>query len=127
MFHDVQHHIFRPTPNGADIVPRVALYTDVHKLGTSNFAFCFTVLNFVTIGRSVAEIWHYFIDCFEQWWRSVILDSSDAYWDHPRFREDYLWLYRCAKFGWNRCSSFDNMKVLIFCAFGVKTPIPAPK
>jgi len=26
-------------------------------------------------------------------------------------------LYRCAKFGGNRSSSFDNMKVLIFCAF----------
>jgi len=36
-------------------------------------------------------------------------------------------LYRCAKFGWNRCSTFDNMKVLIFYAFGLKTPIHAPK
>jgi len=23
-------------------------------------------------------------------------------------------LHCCAKFGWNRCSSFDNMQVLIF-------------
>jgi len=36
-------------------------------------------------------------------------------------------LYRSAKFGWNRCSTFDNMKVIIFCAFGLKTPIHAPK
>ena len=36
-------------------------------------------------------------------------------------------LDRCAEFGWNRCSSFHNMKVLIFCAFGLKTPIHAPK
>ena len=36
-------------------------------------------------------------------------------------------LYRFAKFGWNRCSTFDNMKVLIFCAFGLKMPIHAPK
>ena len=44
--------------------------------------------------------------------------------------EDYLsngGLYRCAKFGWNRRSTFDNMKVLIFCAFGLKTPIHARK
>jgi len=36
-------------------------------------------------------------------------------------------LYRCAKFGWNRCSTLDNIKVLAFCAFGLKTPIYAPK
>ena len=35
--------------------------------------------------------------------------------------------YRYAKFGWNRCSTFDNIKVLIFCAFGLKTPFHAPK
>jgi len=27
----------------------------------------------------------------------------------------------------NRCSTFDNMKVLIFCAFCLKTPIYDPK
>jgi len=36
-------------------------------------------------------------------------------------------LYHCAKFGWNRCSSFDNMHVFRFCKFGLKTPIHAPK
>jgi len=37
-------------------------------------------------------------------------------------------LYWCAKFGWNPYSSFDNnMEVLIFCAFGLKMPIHAPK
>ena len=36
-------------------------------------------------------------------------------------------LYRCAEFGLNRCRTVDNMKVLIFCAFGLKTPIHAPK
>jgi len=53
------------------------------------------------------------------------LDLSGTYWDHPRRLVGGL--YRCAKFGWNRCSTFDNMKVLIFCAFGLKTPIHAPK
>ena len=35
-------------------------------------------------------------------------------------------LYHCAEFGWNRCSSFDNMQVLIFNVFGLKMPIHAP-
>jgi len=35
-------------------------------------------------------------------------------------------LYHCAKFGWNCLSHFDNIKVRIFCAFGLKTPIHAP-
>jgi len=34
-------------------------------------------------------------------------------------------LDRCAKFGWNRCGSFDSMQVLIFCEFGLKMPIHA--
>jgi len=34
-------------------------------------------------------------------------------------------LCHCAKFGLNRCSSFDNMQVLIFCALSLKMPIQA--
>jgi len=41
--------------------------------------------------------------------------------------EEYLVvLYRCAKFDWNRCSSFDKI-VLTVCTFGLKTPIHAPQ
>jgi len=36
-------------------------------------------------------------------------------------------LCHCAKFRWNCCSGFDSTKVWIFCAFGVKRLIPAPK
>jgi len=36
-------------------------------------------------------------------------------------------LYNWAKYGWNWCSSFGNMRVLIFCELGWKTPIHAPK
>jgi len=39
----------------------------------------------------------------------------------------FLGLYHCAKFGWNRCSSFDNMKLSVFCMFGLKTSIHAAK
>jgi len=56
---------------------------------------------------------------------SAILDMSGMYWDDPRRLLGGL--YRCAKFGLNRCCTFDNMKVLIFCVFGLKTPIHAPK
>jgi len=56
---------------------------------------------------------------------SAILHMSGMYWDHPRRLLGGL--YRCTKFGLNRCSIFDNVKVLIFCVFGLKTPIHAPK
>jgi len=56
---------------------------------------------------------------------AAILDLSGVYWDH--LRRLLGGLYRGAKFGLNRCSTFDNMKVLIFCAFGLKTPIHAPE
>jgi len=79
--------------------------------------------NFIKIGQTVAEIWRF--NGFSKWRRSAILDLSDAYWDHPRRLLGGL--YRCAKFGLNRCGTFDNMKVLIFCAFGLKTPIYASK
>ena len=45
--------------------------------------------------------------------------------DHPR--RAFGGLYHCAKFGWNRCSSFDNMHVFGFREFGLKTPIHTPK
>jgi len=31
------------------------------------------------------------------------------------------------KFGWNRCSSFDNVQVFIFCELGFKVPVHDPK
>jgi len=56
---------------------------------------------------------------------SAILDTSGVHWDHPRRLLGGL--YRSAKFGLNRGSTFDNIKVLIFCVFGLKTSIHAPK
>jgi len=44
--------------------------------------------------------------------------------DHSR--RAFGGLYHCAKFGWNWCSSFDNVQVLVLCDFGLKTPIHAP-
>jgi len=62
---------------------------------------------------------------FPRWRPSAILDLLCVSLYHPR--RAFGGLYRCAKFGWNRCSSFDNMHVFRFCEFGWKTPIRAPK
>jgi len=40
--------------------------------------------------------------------------------------EQYLLFFvACAKIGWTRCGSFDNMQVLISCELGLKMPIHA--
>jgi len=62
---------------------------------------------------------------FIRWWPSAILDLFGAYLDQPQ--RVLRGLYHCAKFGFDRCSSFDNMNVSIFTAFGWKTPIHAAK
>ena len=49
---------------------------------------------------------------------SAILDLLVEYWDHPRWPLGGL--YRCAKFGWNRCSSFDNMNFRYFARLAWK-------
>ena len=56
---------------------------------------------------------------------SAILDLLCARLDH--LRRVFCGVYHCEKFGCNRCSSFDNMQVLIFCELGLKTPIHAPE
>ena len=82
---------------------------------------CVTKTNFVPIGRTFAEIRPIFD--FSRWLSSAILDLFYVYLDNPR--REFVGLCRCAKFGWNRCSSFDNMPVLMFCEFGLKMPIHA--
>ena len=47
--------------------------------------------------------------------------------DHPQSIFGHFGgLYWCAKSRWNPCSSCNNMKVWIFCAFGLKMPILTP-
>jgi len=43
------------------------------------------------------------------------LDKLYAHGDHPQRVLGSV--YDCAKFGWNRCRSFDNMEVLIVCVW----------
>ena len=83
---------------------------------------CIKVPNFVSIASTFAEIWP-IID-FSRWRPSAILDLFYMYSDHPR--SAFVDLCHCAKFGWNRCSSLDDMPVLMFCKFGLKMPIHIP-
>jgi len=82
---------------------------------------CVTMPNSPAISETVAEIWRLFDF------------SKMAAVRHVGFvmcvfgRRAFGGLYHCAKLGCNRCSSFDNMQVLIVCEFGLKTPIHAPK
>jgi len=79
--------------------------------------------NLVEIGRNVAEIWRFFD--FPRWRPSAILDLLCVSLDNTRRAFDGV--FRCAKFGWNQCSSFDNMHVFRFRELGLKTPIHTPK
>jgi len=60
---------------------------------------------------------------FSKWRPYAILNLFHASLDHPR--REFGGLCHCAKFGWNRFSSFVNMRILIFCALGLKLPIHA--
>ena len=54
------------------------------------------------------------------WFSSAILDYFEAYLDHLRWV--LIFLYHCAKFGYDQCSCFYNMHISIFGTFGWKTP-----
>jgi len=77
---------------------------------------------FALIGQAVAQIRPFFD--ISRWRLSAILDLLYACLEHPQ--RVFGGLCHCGKFGWNRCSSFDNMEVLIFWALGLKIPIHAP-
>jgi len=81
---------------------------------------CVSMPHFVPIGQTFAEIWP-IID-FSRWRPSTILDLFYVYLDHPQ--RAFVGLCHYAKCGFNRCSNFDGMPVLIFCEFGLKMPIP---
>ena len=62
---------------------------------------------------------------FSRWRSSAILDWFYVCWNHPR--RVFGGLCDFAKFGCNRCSNFDSMQILLFCALSLKMPIHAPK
>jgi len=57
-----------------------------------------------------------------RWLAFAILDLGHIWTTH----REYLGVYQ-AKFGYDRYRSVDNMNVLVFYAFGWKTPIHTPK
>jgi len=65
-----------------------------------------------------------FVD-FSRWRPSAVLDLFGPHLDHQQ--RVIGGLYHSVKFGYDWCSSFDNMNVSIFSEFGWKTPIHAPK
>jgi len=73
---------------------------------------------FVKIGQSLARILRFFD--FSRWRLSAILHSFGAHLDHPQWV--LVDLYHSAKFGYGRWSSFYNMNISIFNAFGWKMP-----
>jgi len=82
-----------------------------------------SVPNFVKIGLSVAKILRFFD--FSRWQTSAILDLFAAYLDHLQ------WVLggslSLSKICYDRCSSFYNINISIFDAFGWKMLIHAPK
>jgi len=70
--------------------------------------------------RSIKPLRRYgdFSIFFQRWRPSAIVDLWCTCSDHPR--RALGGLYHFAKFGWNRCGSFDNMQVLIFWELGLK-------
>ena len=82
------------------------------------------ITNFVKIRQSIAELLQFF-SIFQYGNGSPFCICLGHIWTT---HEGYLvGLYYHAKFGCNRCSSFEYMKVWFFCTFGLKTPISATK
>jgi len=72
---------------------------------------------------TIAEIWRY-IDFFQNGGRPPSWIFSHVF--GPLAESIWRSLSVC-KFGWNRCSSFDNVQVFIFCELGFKVPVHDPK
>jgi len=74
--------------------------------------------DFVKIGQSVAKILRFFN--FSRWRPPPSWISFGAYLDHSQ----WVLVGHChsAKFGYDRCSSFYNMNISIFDAFGYSRP-----
>ena len=105
-----------------------------HDGGRHHLGF-FQFFEILTVGRLESLELRRRAKCGRNWYNrcrdmtifrfSKILDLLWVCLDHPR--RVFGGLYHCAKFGRNRCSSFDSIHVFRFREFGLKTPIHAPK
>jgi len=95
------------------------------KVGNLNFRYGLEsqfVSSSQTWCRSVKQLQRYgHFFHFLRWRPSAILDLLYACLDHPQSVVGSL--YRCAKFGWNRHCSFEDMQFSMLCEFGLKMPI----
>jgi len=78
-----------------------------------------TLPNFMTIGQTGAEIWRFF-DFVQNGGHQP---SRICYMHVWTIHEEYFVAFLTTQ----RCSSFDNMHVLVCYALGLKMPIHAPK
>jgi len=80
-----------------------------------------SLYQFMSTGKTVTETSQFSSfqngGCLPSWICSVQVWTTQ--------RDHSVVLSLSKKFGWNRCSSFDYMKVVIFIAFGLKMPIHA--
>jgi len=72
----------------------------------------------MAIGETIAEIWRFFDFSKMDLGFVMRMCRSPA--------KSIWWSLSLCKI-WLESSSFDNMQVLIFCKFGLKTPIHIPK
>jgi len=80
--------------------------------------------NFVLIGQNVTETWPFFL--FLQ--KGGRPTSWICYVHVWTTHEEHLVIFKTVKkIGWNRCSSCDKKKVMIFNEFGLKMPTRASK
>ena len=85
---------------------------------------CVTMPNFVPIGQTIggdmADFWF-----LKDGGRSPSSICFTRVWTT---HEEYLVVFVSVQnFGWYRCSNFDNMQLLIFCALNLKMHIHAAK
>ena len=72
---------------------------------------CVAMPNLVEIGQNAAEIWRFF-DFSKM---AAVRYLAFMCVSGPPTKA-FGGLYCCAKFGWNRCSRFDNMHVFDFAS-----------
>jgi len=75
---------------------------------------CITLPNFVKIGPTVAEIWR-----FNGFFNGGRPPSWICRARIGTTHEDYLVVFIVVLFGWNRCSTFDNMKLRLYGAIKI--------
>jgi len=96
------------------------IYLNIWSLVRLEVLIFTAIPNFIKIGQTVAEISHL---TFLKMATVRHFQFGGKFWNDPQ--RVFGGLYHCAKFGWNCFNCFDSTKVLIFCTFGLKTPIHA--